>query len=190
MGQVWAEWGDVLTVSALAVPVTALLAALIVATRRAAGVSPERARRATLTELGMLLGTAPWLWMILTPRGDGRALSPVPLRELVAQLAGDPSTAVVQIGGNLLVFAAFGALAPVRWGIGVRTVLVVAAGASVTVEALQYAAQIGRVTSVDDVLLNAAGAGLAAWATRSLRRRSSDTPTPTTTGAGVEHSVR
>jgi glycopeptide antibiotics resistance protein len=42
----------------------------------------------------------------------------------------------------------------------------VAATASVTVEILQYGLDLGRVSSIDDVLLNAAGAGLAALASR------------------------
>lgn len=169
MGRIWAEWGGVLTVWFLATPVAALATGWLVARRRAAGATAGDARRRTLAEVGMLLGTLPWLWMIMTPRREGRALVLVPLRELVGQLA-DPTTAVVQIGGNLLVFAAVGALAPVRWRIGVGTVLAVAALGSVTVETVQYVAAIGRVTSVDDVLLNAGGAGLAAWAARPYRR--------------------
>ncbi|GIG87157.1 hypothetical protein Pen02_20930 [Plantactinospora endophytica] len=171
--RVWTDWGGVLTATLLAVPATVLLGVLLVRWRRAAGVTAGRARRCTVAELGMLLGTLPWLWMIMTPRGDGRALSLVPLRELVDQLHGEPTTAVVQIGGNLLVFAAFGALAPVRWRIGAGTVVAVAAVASATVETLQYAAGIGRVTSLDDVLLNAGGAGLAALASIGFRRHRS-----------------
>lgn len=51
------------------------------------------------------------------------------------------SDTLVQLVGNLLAFAA--------------------AGLSVVVEVLQYVMQLGRVSSVDDVLTNALGAALA-----------------------------
>ena len=50
--------------------------------------------------------------------------------------------------------------------------LLLAAGASAVVETLQYALDLGRVSSVDDVLRGALGAGLAAAASQPLSRRS------------------
>jgi len=117
----------------------------------------------------MVAGTAPWVWMILTPSSSAvRELRAVPLVDLVQVLADGGLTAFFQVGGNLLVFAAFGFFAPQRWPIGVAAVTLVAASASVVVEVLQYALALGRVTSVDDVLLNAAGAALAAVLSRRL----------------------
>src|SRR5690606_10006398 len=89
----------------------------------------------------------------------------VPLQDLAAIL-GDG--AVGQVVGNLLVFAALGFFAPVRYAAlaSVPRVLALAAGCSFLVEAAQYALRLDRVSSVDDVLLNAAGAGLAALASR------------------------
>jgi glycopeptide antibiotics resistance protein len=77
---------------------------------------------------------------------------------------------VYQIVGNLLVFAAFGFLAPIRWQIRPLWVVAAAAAASTTVETLQWVLGLGRVSSVDDVLVNAAGAGLAALCSRRWRR--------------------
>ena len=73
-----------------------------------------------------------------------------------------------QIVGNLLVFAALGFFAPLRFAAlaSVRRILALGAGCSVLVEAAQYVLRLDRVSSVDDVLLNAAGAGLAALASR------------------------
>jgi glycopeptide antibiotics resistance protein len=73
-----------------------------------------------------------------------------------------------QIVGNLLVFAALGFLAPQRFAAlaSVPRILALAAGCSVLVETAQYVLLLDRVSSVDDVLLNAAGAGLAALASR------------------------
>jgi glycopeptide antibiotics resistance protein len=45
-------------------------------------------------------------------------------------------------------------------------ILALAAGCSVLIETAQYVLQLDRVSSVDDVLLNATGAGLAALAAR------------------------
>jgi len=48
----------------------------------------------------------------------------------------------------------------------VPRIVALAAGCSVLVEGAQYVLRLDRVSSVDDVLLNAAGAGLAALASR------------------------
>lgn len=95
-------------------------------------------------------------------------MSLVPLRDLVTVLAAGPLTIVVQIVGNLLVFASLGFFGPVRFAAlaSVPRVLAVAAAGSALVEAAQYVLPLDRVTSVDDVLLNTAGAGLAALASR------------------------
>jgi hypothetical protein len=131
------------------------------------GVPAPVARRWSLSEVGMFVGTLPWLWMILTPSPAAGGLQLIPLVDLIDVLTDDPLTAFFQVGGNLLVFAAFGLFAPMRRRIGVGTVTLLAGGASVVVELLQYTLALGRVTSVDDVLLNAAGAGLAALLIRS-----------------------
>jgi glycopeptide antibiotics resistance protein len=66
---------------------------------------------------------------------------------------------------------ALGAFLPVRWTAGTA----VAAAASTTVETLQHALDLGRVSSIDDVLLNTLGAVLAAQTSRHWwRSRSGD----------------
>ncbi|MFD1503922.1 VanZ family protein [Streptosporangium lutulentum] len=116
----------------------------------------------------MVIGTAPWLWMILTPGKGEAGLSLIPLKDLSAMLQGPVETAFVQVGGNLLVFAALGAMLPVRSArfASLARIAGVAAAASLTVELLQYGLRLGRVSSVDDVLVNTAGAALAAIVTR------------------------
>ncbi|WP_249714632.1 VanZ family protein [Rhizomonospora bruguierae] len=125
----------------------------------------------SLAEVGIVYGTVPWVWMIMLPGGQAGAapgrMSLVPLRDLLTILTdGGPPTAAVQIVGNLLVFAALGFLAPLRFAAlaSVPRILALAAGGSVLVEAAQYILRLDRVSSVDDVLLNTAGAGLAALA--------------------------
>jgi VanZ like protein len=148
------RWGGVLTATLAAAPAAALL--VWVQVRR-------RGLRPPLLEVITLLGTLPWLWMVLTPRGSGRALDLVPFADLAGQLGA--VSVVEQIGGNLLVFAALGAAAPMRWALGWRVVALAAVG-SVAIEIAQYMLAIGRVSSIDDVLLNVVGAALAAALSR------------------------
>src|SRR5690606_25666868 len=90
--------------------------------------------------------------------------------------------------GNLLVFAALGFFAPLRFTrlTSVPRVLALGAGCSVLVETLQYVLRLDRVSSVDDVLLNAAGAALAGMASRRWWRvpAPSGTPGPAPVPAG------
>jgi hypothetical protein len=131
--------------------------------RRAAGIAS--AWRLSLAEVGMVHGTVPFVWMTLMP-GEGAGVVPgrvslVPLRDLVTM-------GPLGIAGNLLVFAALGFFAPVRFAAlaSVPRVLALGAGCSTLVEVAQYALRLDRVSSVDDVLVNAAGAVLAGLASR------------------------
>ncbi|MFF0312461.1 VanZ family protein [Streptosporangium sp. NPDC004379] len=150
----------------MAIP-PALVAARLLALRRARAGRPHPVRTA-LADVAMVAGTAPWAWMILTPTGGEGGVSLIPFRDLAAVLHGPPQTAFVQVGGNLLVFATLGALLPARSArfSSLAAVAAVAAASSLTVELLQYGLRLGRVTSVDDVLVNTAGAVLAAAITR------------------------
>lgn len=168
MGQVWRDWGVVLLAVPLGLPVAALLTALLARWRRDAA-TPREAWRRSVAEVGALAGTLPWVWMILTPRAAPRELKLVPLRDLADLVeVGPPSTVLVQVVGNLLVFAALGFFAPVRAAAlaGVGRLFLLGGAASVLVESLQYALDLGRVSSVDDVLLNATGAALAGLLSR------------------------
>jgi len=162
------RWIPVVAVSLLAVPLAIVAVRRLESARRARGLPAATARRQAIAEVGMVAGTVPWLWMILTPLPARGEVKPVPLVDLVDQLTGSPAVAFFQVVGNLLVFAAFGFFAPMRWRIGPWVVVAMAAAASVTVEILQYTLDLGRVSSVDDVLLNAAGAGLASLASRRM----------------------
>ncbi|MEV4264619.1 VanZ family protein [Kribbella sp. NPDC049584] len=141
----------------LALPVAALLVCML-ARRRGTW-------RTALADVGIVYGTVPWVWMTLLP-GSRAGVAParvslVPLHDLLTMPAD-------QIIGNLLVFAALGFLAPLRFAAlaSVPRILALAAGCSILIEVSQYAFRLDRVSSVDDVLLNTAGAGLAAVASR------------------------
>ena len=186
----WHGWvgtfRGVALITVAVLPLAALAVWALARRRSVTGTTPASAWRTSLAEVGIVYGTVPWVWMIMLP-GDRAGAVPgrvslVPLRDLLTILADKPVTATGQVVGNLLVFAALGFLAPLRFAAlaSVPRILALAAGCSVLVEAAQYVLRLDRVSSVDDVLLNTAGAGLAALASRrwwrTTARASSDRP--------------
>lgn len=170
MAWVWDRFGYVIIASLAAVPLAAAVAAV-----RARRLGWRRAA----AEVIAVAGTLPWLWMVFTPRPWGRQVHLLPFSEVPWYLYHlDPLDSLVQIVGNLFVFAAFGAAAPVRWRLRVGTVAAMAAAGSASIEILQYVLDIGRTTAADDVLLNTAGAVLAALATRRWHRLRTPRPRP------------
>ncbi|WP_433758647.1 VanZ family protein [Nocardia sp. CA-135398] len=171
MNRTWEAWGGVITATVAALPLAVALAWWL-ARRRGSW-------RNALCEVGMVVGTAPWLWMILTPTGTGRSVNAVPLCDLIDQLRND--RVAEQLGGNLLVFAALGFLLPIRWAwfADLWRLLMVGAVLSIVVEMSQFASGIGRHSSVDDVLVNAIGAMLAGLASNRWWVSSSPEAAPT-----------
>ena len=154
----------VVLMTLIGLPLAVLVAWGLAARRRAAGVGS--AWRTSLAEVGMVYGTAPWVWMTIMMPGSGAGIVParvslVPLRDLVTM-------GPVGIIGNLLVFAALGFFAPIRFATlaSVPRLLALGAFGSILIETAQYALQLDRVSSVDDVLVNAVGAGLAGLLSR------------------------
>jgi glycopeptide antibiotics resistance protein len=167
----------VVLVTAAALPLAALVVWALA--RRRSGTTSGW--RTSLAEVGIVYGTVPWVWMILLPGSRAGAVpgrvSLVPLRDLLTM-------GPLGIVGNLLVFAALGFFAPLRFAAlaSLPRILALGAGCSVLVETLQYALRLDRVSSVDDVLLNAAGAGLAALASRRWWRTTAETPSRQSSG--------
>ncbi|WP_091373549.1 VanZ family protein [Actinokineospora alba] len=156
-------FNGVLLMTLVGLPLAALAVWALARRRRAAGVTS--AWRMSLAEVGMVYGTVPLVWLTMMP-GSGAGVVParvslVPLRDLLTM-------GPIGIGGNLLIFAALGFFAPIRFPAlrSVPRILVLGAGFSVMVETAQYVLRLDRVSSVDDVLVNAAGAALAALASR------------------------
>jgi VanZ family protein len=159
----WRDHGVTIVVSLVLLPVGALLAAWVLPRRRA--------------EIAIVAGTLPWLVMAFAPQPDASAVDLVPLRDLATQAADAPGVLLAQLVGNLLFLAAFGFVAPIRWRALASPGRLLAAGVAVSaaIEITQYVLDVGRVSSVDDVLLNATGALLAGlvsrrwWATAENR---------------------
>ena len=170
----------VVLMTLVGLPFAVLLAGLLARRRRAAGI--PRAWPHSLAEVGMVYGTVPFVWLTLMP-GPGAGVVPgrvslVPLRDLVAM-------GPLGIAGNLLVLAALGFFAPIRFAAlaSVPRILALGAGCSALIELAQYAFRLDRVTSVDDVLVNTTGAVLAAVASRRWWRPA-NRPHPAPVAAG------
>ncbi|UQW99662.1 VanZ family protein [Streptomyces sp. RerS4] len=183
-------FNGVVLMTLVALPVAGLVVWALARRRRAAGVAS--AWPMSLAEVGMVHGTVPFLWLTMMPGGaPGVAparVSLVPLRDLVTM-------GPLGIGGNLLVFAALGFFAPMRWAAlaSLPRVLALGAGCSILIETAQYALRLDRVSSVDDVLVNATGAVLAGLASRRWWRTKaqapSDRPRPTPVPASASASA-
>ena len=181
----WRFWLDTFTgialITAAALPVALITAWVLARWRTVTGTPTEWAWRRSLAEVGIVYGTLPFVWLTMLPgafagRVPGR-VSLIPLRDLVTMPAS-------QVIGNLLVFAALGFFAPIQFSrlASLPRILALAAAASAAIEVAQYVLQLDRVSSIDDVLLNTAGAGLAALASRSWWRRRSAQADPSDAG--------
>ncbi|MFK0279353.1 VanZ family protein [Streptomyces sp. NPDC090499] len=168
-------FNGVVLMTLVTLPVAALVAWALAYRRRAAGVAS--AWRTSLAEVGMVHGTVPFVWLTMMPGGPvGSAparVSLVPLRDLVTMGA-------LGIVGNLLVFASLGFFAPMRFAAlaSAPRILALGAGCSVLVETSQYVFRLDRVSSVDDVLVNAVGALLAGLASRPWWRTAAPSDRP------------
>jgi hypothetical protein len=163
----------VLLMTLVTLPLAAPVVWALARRRRAAGIAS--AWRMSLAEVGMVHGTVPFLWMTMMP-GPGAGVVPgrvslVPLQDLLTMGA-------LGIGSNLLIFAALGFFAPMRFAAlaSVPRILALGAGCSALVEIAQYVLRLDRVSSVDDVLVNAAGAALAGLASRPWWRTTAEAP--------------
>ncbi|MGY5045065.1 VanZ family protein [Streptomyces sp. 900105755] len=156
-------FNGVVLMTLVTLPLAALVAWVPAHRRRAAG--DGSAWRTSLAEVGMVHGTVPFVWLTMMPGGAaGTAparVSLVPLRDLVTM-------GTLGIVGNLLVFASLGFFAPMRFAALASAPRILALGAvcSALVETAQYVFRLDRVSSVDDVLVNAVGALLAGLASR------------------------
>lgn len=171
MNRVVANYADEMVLFACLLGAALLLAHLwhrFLRTAQQPGVRPRRIFAALA-----VLSLGPFLYVTLSQGyGTGRHLSLVPLHEITVvrhPAMGMSSVTLVNMGGNIALLLAFGALFPFalhgqNW-IPLK-VTATAMALSTAVEAAQFGLALGRVSSVDDVLLNMLGAALGAWATR------------------------
>lgn len=184
----------VVAVTLAALPLAMLTGWLLARRRRRSGATAGWAWRSSICEVAIVYGTVPWVWLTMLP-GSGAGtvhgqLSLVPLRDL-------QTMPTYQVLGNLLVFAALGAFGPMRFRALASLPRVTALGAlgSIMIETAQYVLPIGRVASVDDVLLNTVGAGVAAivtfpWWLRGRQGAPADRPVRVARCSPVEDGAR
>jgi hypothetical protein len=167
----------VAVVAVAAMPLVVLLVWALARHRTRRGVSGNDAWDGAVADVGIVYGTLPWVWMTLLPGtrvGEVTgAVSLVPLRDL-------PTMSTGQVIGNLMIFAALGWFGPRRFGAlaSVGRVTALAGLLSVGIETDQYVLRLDRVSSVDDVLLNAAGAGAVAVLSLAMGLLTARRPVP------------
>ena len=107
-------YNGIVFVTLAALPVAVLTVWALARRRCLTGCTPARAWRMSIAEVGIVYGTVPWVALTMVPGDRAGAvpsqLSLVPLRDLLTMPA-------YQIVGNLLIFAALGFLAPVRFAV-------------------------------------------------------------------------
>lgn len=150
----------VVVLTMLAFPVAVLAVPVLAVLRRVFGVAWPRAWRHSLAEVAIVYGTVPGVLLTLLPGNNGILAGNVSLVPFEDMSTMGP----IGLIGNLLIFAALGFFGPIRFPAlrSVWRVLILAGAASVSIEALQHLLPLGRVSSVDDVILNAGGATAAA----------------------------
>jgi glycopeptide antibiotics resistance protein len=155
MGAAWRDHGTTIIWAMLLLPAGGVVAYL--------WRSRTRSPREALAEVGFFVLTLPFLGMLFTPQPAPRSIDLVPLHDLPSWFSGDPGTALAQIVGNLLVLAGLGLL-PIRFAAlaSLPRILGLAVASAVLIETLQWVLAIGRVSSIDDVLVNTVGAVLVA----------------------------
>lgn len=113
--------------------------------------------------LGVGLMTGPSLYQLLIWHLPAPRLELVPLSDIFSVLTDTTSPglgAFTNIAGNLALLAPLGFLLPMFWRYfhSAKHTILFAAGLSLSIELIQLAA--GGVTSVDDLILNTAGAAI------------------------------
>jgi len=166
-------FNGVVLMTLVGLPLAALIVWVLARSRRSVGVTS--AWRYSLAEVGMVYGTAPFIWLTMMP---GSRAGIVPGRVSLMPLSDLLTMGPLGVVGNLLIFGALGFFGPMRFATlaSVPRILALGAGCSVLLETAQYVLRLDRVSSVDDVLVNAAGAVLTALASRRWWRTTAEAP--------------
>ena len=171
MTAAWRLHAPLVVIGLVVLPAAAL--ALLALLRRRVGT-----RRAVAAAVLVVAGT-PFPVMMFMPQDAPRSIDLTPLNDVPSWFDDSWLTAAEQLGGNLLALAALGACLPVlvpalAW---LPRIALPAAALATGIEIAQWVFDIGRVSSVDDVLVNTLGATLAALASRpwwSTRKRGTE----------------
>lgn len=178
----------IVVLTVLALPLAALAVPVLALVRRAFGVTWRRAWRRSLAEVAIVYGTVPMVMLTMVPGSMAGVATGAVSLEPFADL---PTMGRIGVVGNLLLFAAAGFFGPIRFRSlrSVWRVLALAVVGSVTIEVLQYTLMLDRVSSIDDVILNAAGATVAAVLSWPWWRRRAAPANASVTSSDLVRSV-
>lgn len=142
--------------------------------RRSRDHVPRLARLMAAIDVGLVTAATFVVCLVTMPidRTEGTTLHLLPGTDVLDAAA--PSGSIWQIAGNLVLLTPLGALIPFRFP-AYRSLLRVSLGAlliSTIIELFQYMINVGRVTSIDDVMLNTISAAGGALLTRQWWRGS------------------
>ncbi|WP_116046268.1 VanZ family protein [Amycolatopsis palatopharyngis] len=198
-------FADLIPVAFAALPLAAFAWHLLTS-RRSRVYVPRLARLMAGIDVGLVTAATFIFCLVAMPidRSAGSTLHLLPGTDVLDAVA--PHGSIWQIGGNLILLTPLGALIPLRFP-AYRSLIRVSLGAlliSTIIETGQYLINAGRVTSVDDVMLNTISAAGGALLTRRWWRASAipaprtpiprprevarerpDARTPTGSGAGA-----
>ncbi|GAA4899694.1 VanZ family protein [Streptomonospora salina] len=153
-------------------PAVVLIVAALAMWRIRQGRPAAGAVAASAADVLAVFALLPVYSATLATPGTHGGLVLVPFSDMFA--TGLSATALYQSGGNIALFMPLGALLPLAFGRRLARwyrVAGAAAALSATVETLQHTVAAGHVASIDDVLLNTAGALAGAALTRPWWRR-------------------
>jgi hypothetical protein len=177
MEQIYRSFKDLFLLGLLIPPLAGLAVLVLRWMRRRKG--PAEAWRTTTIDVLLVCAAIPAIGFTLVGGAtlDSPRFQLVPFRDMTQLLLHSVSMeiAVAQISGNLLLFAGFGALLPMRWArfASWRVLILAGAGMGVLIETAQ--AFFGRISTIDDALLNAGGFLLAAALTHHWWRHGGST---------------
>ncbi|BBH18462.1 hypothetical protein Back2_27490 [Nocardioides baekrokdamisoli] len=158
------------TTAVVVAPFLPVLMCLLAAIRRLRGRAPGAALRTAVLDVGLIYATVVPIWLTMVPGGHpGLVVHPW------TDIPTMPHDALL---GNLLLLAGIGFFVPMRFRLmsSVTLTTLLAMAISCAIETCQYVLPIGRVASIDDVILNTSGAAVAAilavpwWARRPWAR--------------------
>lgn len=168
-GSTWfLTFSGAVTTAVVAVPFLPVLVILLAGVRRRLGHSHRSAWRTAALDVGLAYSTIVPIWLTMVPGGNpGLVLHPW------TDIPTMPHDALL---GNLLLLAGIGFFGPMRFRLmaSVTRTTLLAMTMSCAIEVCQYTLPIGRVASIDDVILNTSGAATAAivaWPWWQRRRK-------------------
>ncbi|WP_026316361.1 VanZ family protein [Actinokineospora enzanensis] len=194
MEQLWRSFGKVIPLTWAILPIL-LIVGLVLTLHRKRRMPARAALMKSVLDMLSLLSILPVLYLVAFPvfgPTENHSVSLVPGAEISKVFAEESN--LWQALGNLALLAPIGALVPIRYPAArtwIRSGLILLA-ASCAIEALQWLLPLGRITAVDDVILNVTGGMLGAaltrfwWGRRPTSRERTATLVrhPTSVGAG------